>query len=227
MRPDEVQTLTLALVDNAKRLGLLWGLRPGRVTTVAPTLTVLCDGDQEVSIPCDSMVGQLFVGLRVYVMSVPPSGNYVVGFLSGFGQEIYNNVLTGDPSSGGTTSGSLADMPGPMQLIMRKYNETTRLRLGIAGTWFDAAGIAGTSPQFAINVAGASFGNGDQFLSVYRATLPAGVVRLPIIPMEKIFTGIGSGLLTLTARWARQTGTGTPSVAAGTDILNMTAEEII
>lgn len=227
MKPEEIQTLTQAVVANARRLGLMWGIRPGRVTSISPRLMVLCDGDEEVSIPCDSMVGQLLIGLRVYVMAVPPSGNYVVGFLGGFGQEVYNNVLTGDPSSGGTTSASLADMPGPMQLSFRKYNDSTRLRLGISGTWFDAVGSAGTSPSFAINVANANFGNGDQFLSVYRATLPAGVVRLPIIAMEKIFTGIGAGMLTLTARWARQTGAGTPSVAAGTDILNMTAEEII
>lgn len=77
------------LLRQAKRLGLIWDLRPGTVTnTSASTFgayepIVVMDGDVvTAAIPTVSLVGPLAVNMRVMVMRVPPAGNYVIGNLS-------------------------------------------------------------------------------------------------------------------------------------------------
>lgn len=73
---------TQSLVENASRLGLTWNLKLGTVVAVTTTgaATVTMDGDAvPVPIGVVSMIGTLTVNARVYVMSVPPSGNFVVG----------------------------------------------------------------------------------------------------------------------------------------------------
>ena len=67
-----------ALVDDAQRLGLTWDLRPATVGAL-DSLKVIVDGDTE-QVNATSMVGALFVGLRVYVLLIPPSGVFIVGF---------------------------------------------------------------------------------------------------------------------------------------------------
>jgi hypothetical protein len=67
--------------DNAPNLGMTWTLRPATVGTFDGTTRVAqitLDGDAE-SVPAISLVDGLMAGTRVMVMSVPPSGNYIVG----------------------------------------------------------------------------------------------------------------------------------------------------
>ncbi len=66
-----------AVVENKEQLGLTWGLRPATVSSASP-LEAILDGDSA-AIGVISMTGALSVGERVYVMYVPPSGNYVMG----------------------------------------------------------------------------------------------------------------------------------------------------
>lgn len=66
-----------AIVDNADRLGITWTLRPGTVVSSNP-LTVTMDGDT-VAIGMFSMIGATYAGQRVWVLIIPPSGNYVIG----------------------------------------------------------------------------------------------------------------------------------------------------
>lgn len=68
-----------AIKDNAQRLGLTWTVRPALVTSSGTMPSAVFDGDSE-PIPMTSMIGPLFPGQRVYVMIVPPSANYIVGF---------------------------------------------------------------------------------------------------------------------------------------------------
>lgn len=68
------------LARQAKRFGLLQVYRPGTVfsaDSVTRTLVTL-DGDLE-AIPANSLIGQLFPGTRVMVMTVPPQGVYIIG----------------------------------------------------------------------------------------------------------------------------------------------------
>jgi len=69
-----------SIVDNAQRLGLTWELRPATVqVTGTRSVAVLYDGDT-VTITAISLVGPLIAGMRVYVIHIPPSGNFIVGF---------------------------------------------------------------------------------------------------------------------------------------------------
>lgn len=186
------------------------------------------DGDSE-PITMVSMVGPLLSEARVYAIQVPPSGNFIVGFTvptnNELGISVYNNIDSGDPASGTTTSATYVNMPGPMTFTVEKKFEDTVLLLGISGTWFESTGTAGTSAAFGMNIAGASSGNGDVNMTGYRATIPPGIVRLPI-PMTERLAPCGNGTITVTARWFRNTGAGTLGVAVGVDHLYMKAQEV-
>lgn len=75
-----------SVVDNASRLGLTWNLMPATVKEISSTagkFSVVLDGDT-VSISADSMLHDpLFVDQRVYVIVIPPSGVFIVGYCGG------------------------------------------------------------------------------------------------------------------------------------------------
>lgn len=70
-----------AVVDNAARLGVSWVLRIATVQQPTPP-KVIYDGDT-IAIGVTSMVGSVAAGQRVYVIQVPPSGNFIVGLVNG------------------------------------------------------------------------------------------------------------------------------------------------
>lgn len=96
MSADEVGAGIEALVSEFQRLGLAWRLTKGTVYATdsnTPTLTlVTLDGDTDPSNTI-SMVGQVPQGARVFVMVVPPQGNYIVGIGSG-GMRIWKSQLS-------------------------------------------------------------------------------------------------------------------------------------
>lgn len=84
--PDLITVGARSIVDNAQRLGLTWELRLATVTVPTDAVTnnpqVICDGDLQ---PVDaiSMVGPVTSARRVWVIAVPPAGNYIVGDVGG------------------------------------------------------------------------------------------------------------------------------------------------
>ena len=76
---EQAQAQVRAVKETAEALGLTWSLRPATVvaTTGDQPMAVL-DGDT-VAIAVTSMVGTLREGQRVYVMAVPPGGNFAAG----------------------------------------------------------------------------------------------------------------------------------------------------
>lgn len=81
MTPEETVTLVQSLQENAQRLGLTWGIQLATVTSSNP-IRVRFDSDTVTLAVADgitSMIGTVYAGQRVYVMSVPPAGNYIVG----------------------------------------------------------------------------------------------------------------------------------------------------
>lgn len=228
--PEIATASVAALVDNAKRLGLTWDLKLATVTTTASAVVMgICDGDTQ-AIGLRPLTGMPIAGQRVWVISIPPAGNYIIGLaedygvLSNLGHATYNNVDSGDPATGTTTSATYVDMPGPMSFTMTKAYDSTRVKLFMSGTWFESTGTAGTSAAFGIGLSG---GYGDVNMVAYRSTIPPGIVRLPIIAAERIILNVPVGTTTYTARWFRSTGAGTLGVAIGTDFLSMSAEEIV
>lgn len=67
-----------ALKDNADRLGLTWQLRLGTVTDRGVSDKVQLDGD-DTAIGAVPIVGNPAIGQRVYVVSVPPGGSFMIG----------------------------------------------------------------------------------------------------------------------------------------------------
>lgn len=74
-------TSAQAVVDTANRLGLTWQLRIASLTQSDPPKGRY-DGDT-VSIGMTSMIGIVPNLTRVYVIQVPPSGNFIVGWVTG------------------------------------------------------------------------------------------------------------------------------------------------
>lgn len=87
-------------LDQSRALGLTWSLRMATVITAVP-LTILYDADTVV-INAVSMIGTPTSGARVYVLGVPPSGNFVVGATKQPTRYIGCNAGT----AGGTPAGS-------------------------------------------------------------------------------------------------------------------------
>lgn len=85
MTPEEVTALTQSLQDNAERLGFTWQMRTATVTAggASPTLTFDGDDTPAVGETISSMIGLLSTDERVYVIGVPPAGQYVVGRMNG------------------------------------------------------------------------------------------------------------------------------------------------
>lgn len=81
--------------DQAGGLGISWALRVGSVLLGSdPNAIVLrMDGDNTAKVNGFSMVGPLAIGSRVYVIEVPPAGQYVVGFLNHTGYTYARTVI--------------------------------------------------------------------------------------------------------------------------------------
>lgn len=84
--PNIVDAGIQALINNAKRLGLTWNLRPATVANVsdvegASTVMAVYDGDT-LEIAMVSIIGApLPSGIRVMVMQVPTGGNFIIGLM--------------------------------------------------------------------------------------------------------------------------------------------------
>lgn len=78
--------LISALMAEAGRLGIAWELRTGTVVNGATRSRVIVIDDSDstsVQTPMFSMVGNLLVGQRVYILKIAPAGQYVVGIITG------------------------------------------------------------------------------------------------------------------------------------------------
>jgi len=81
--PELIGVGAKSIVDNAQRLGLEWTLRLATVLdgSNASAVSAVYDGDANNPIDMTSMIGTLLFGQRIYVIIVPPSGNFIVGRL--------------------------------------------------------------------------------------------------------------------------------------------------
>lgn len=203
MTPDLVSIGAQAIVTNANRLGLTWRLRLASVTAdiSANSIEARLDGDVN-SIVMISMVGSIPVGRRVYVITIPPAGNYVVGLVDATrsGQRIASSLRT---SSVGTfTAETIVDTitaPGLINGATYGVWWYAQIQTSVAG---DAAGakiredtVAGnvlTNQRVEMADSGAGYGVAQygQYLSVADG--------------DKIFVGtfvrsVGTGNLTASA----------------------------
>lgn len=78
---DAVTAGVETLVAMARRLGLTWRLVPATVSagaTASGVVPVIFDNDTTETSTI-SMIGAVAEGVRVFVLSIPPQGNYIIG----------------------------------------------------------------------------------------------------------------------------------------------------
>lgn len=203
MSADEVFTGIEAMADQFRRLGIMWRLVKGTVFNAAgnsPTLTlVTLDGDDDPS-NCLSMIGEVAVGTRVYVMVVPPQGNYIVG-LGTVGSVLNENGVGAASATDSTTSATYVDMVGAStSFSFTKGSSGTRLKVTMNVGAF-ISGAANTRPGFAVSIGGVDYDVvGMTINPLATHTINAGFVYL---------SGITAGTYTVQGRWRRISGTGT------------------
>lgn len=107
IEPAHVAHIVNALLMRADQLGLTWRLRPATidVSTVSGSSMAVLDGDT-VPIRVIPLVGSVSLGDRVMVVSVPPSGHYVIGWANSPPWETVDSLII---STDGTYYNSTAE----------------------------------------------------------------------------------------------------------------------
>jgi hypothetical protein len=139
--PEAIGVAAQAIVANAKRLGLTWTLRMATVREGEDPTNILAiyDGDTE-PIGMTSMVGLIAPDSRVYVLQVPPGGNYIVGGQAGYalGEE---GVNLGSASGETVSTTAMSTIPNSTFTLI-KYG-FGRTRIDMTGTFFTTAATTG------------------------------------------------------------------------------------
>lgn len=188
--------------ENAPNLDLTWGLRPATVVnTDGVIINVVFDGDAN-AIPILSLVGTLGVGDRVYVMQIPPSGNYAIG--AGGGSPLPQaggfNGFANIPQSKNDTAFAdvLAVGAVPAATTLYKQRESSRVMYNVFPDCF--AANVGNTVEFALLINGTDYAVSSLFFNAandHRQVTGGGVLS----------AAIPAGVYTVTLRWRRVTGT--------------------
>lgn len=143
--------------------------------------------------------GYYFAGQRVYVIILPPAGNFVVGYADPptLG---YNCYTTQNATAGTTTSITYVDMPGSPGVTITKLYDETALRITTHLSWYSTGSSA--SALFA-----ATSGSSQVFLA-RQSTVNNTLGNHTVVSGTAAVTGISRGLQTWTGAWA-QAGGGT------------------
>jgi hypothetical protein len=104
--PEMVGLAASTIAENAKRLGLVWTMRPATVVSYDRTTgmaTAIFDGDT-VPLTMTSLAGPLTAAQRVMVMIVPPSGNFIIGSVGNVGATDYKLIAFGERVTASTAA---------------------------------------------------------------------------------------------------------------------------
>ena len=195
--PELLSTAAKGIVDNANRLGLTWRLSVGTVTEAssANRFLVILDGD-EVEISVTSMVGLAFVGQRVYVIMIPPAGNYAIGGVSRIfpGQRIATSTET--TVSAGFTAETIINTVTAELVSGRTYS--IGLFTGITST------VAGDNAEYRIREDSVA---GTQLQVIRKDLLATNITEVLFLYAQ--YTAVATGSKTFVGTGFRQAGTGT------------------
>lgn len=194
--PDIIGTTVKALQEHARSLGLTWSLRPGTVTSVDGGVLVTLDGDAAI-ISAVNLLDFVSIGDRVMIISVPPSGNFIVGLVGGVSAAgVLNDSST---AAGGTTSATFTFMPGTPFVTFTKRREGSDLVVQMYTTWYTTA--VTTSAEFGVNI------NGVDYAIMGRFVNPANTHELA--SGVNVISGIPAGTHAAFLMWRRTSGAGT------------------
>jgi hypothetical protein len=222
----EVVGQTVKLIkEDAQRLGLTWQMKTAEVTGVDPATDMVLaryDGDSE-SIPMISVAGVFGAGQRVYVLEVPPSGNFIIGSDEpifyprlGLGRSIIYTMTPGAQSSA-----TPFPVPNsPTATVVKAYDETI-IEVHFAATYFGNGGDAGIAYYARDNVLGTLI----QCAQSQPSNGTSGT-RQQIAGYGANASGaLPAGKYSFVAYWARLGGAGIPTVD-GNDMLTMLVKEV-
>ncbi len=134
------------VVADARRLGLTWTLQNATVVTASP-IGLQMDGDI-VTIAAISMIGPIGVGLRVYVIQVPPGGNYIVGYVGATKIPGLAGNWTAMTLSGGWTNVGTTEVTAQYRLVSSPPNTLQIVGEIAAGTLTDGTVVANLPSGF-------------------------------------------------------------------------------
>jgi hypothetical protein len=179
---------------------------------------VILDGDTKL-IPAISLVGKLTTGDRVSLISVPPSGLYVIGRPRAVSVNANGQVSTGVGNS--TNSAAFSNYPSPYSVTFNKMQFNTGLLVRWSPTFFTDNGATG--PEFGVQVTAGGTST-DYVTHNLPGTLSINV-RLPSFG-ERLIPNVLAGSVTVTGRWRRFAGAGTIFAVNGNDYASLTVEEV-
>lgn len=211
-----------ALVDTARRQGLLWRMLPGSVVRSASSgaLFVLIDNDES-PIICVSLIGNALVpGLRVMVLIAPPQGNYVMGVLGSNTEQILGSAnANGSIGADSTTSGSNSNLGTTnLNTSFTKKFDATKVCIDLSVTCFST--IANTDVGLSVHLLG---GNN---VAIVVAQLFLNVANTHMqVSGHALDTTIPAGTFTVQIEWYRVSGTGVLTTDAN-DWASYTIQEI-
>lgn len=145
--PELIGVGVQATVETAARLGLTWQLKLATVTDASP-LQAIYDGDTA-AIGMVSMVGTVVVDARVYVLVVPPSGNFIVGQITA--QETGAESVSFGPAASFSVAITFAVPFASVPRVFVNINSAA----GPTGGWI-ARAIGVTRTGFTLFLSGAS-----------------------------------------------------------------------
>jgi hypothetical protein len=197
---EEVGVGIEALVETFRRMGLMWRLLPATVfaddTNTPTSLRITIDGDTDPT-RAISLVGLPPQGSRVFVMVVPPQGNYVVG-RSGRASTLNENGVGAAAAADATSSAAYANLSGTSSFAFVKQDAASRLKVTIhAGAFVSAAG---TKPMYGVQIGGTDYDVVSQTINVTNTHVN--------ISGFSYLTGVPAGSYTVQGRWRRAAGTG-------------------
>jgi hypothetical protein len=194
-----------AVVDDAKRLGLTWTIRPATVKEgVTPSLCLaVYDGDTT-TMPMTSLLGSLPTGARVYALAVPPAGNYIIGMAGEDLVALPNADSVNGTGTGTTVSATFVTIASIATMSFVKRSDTSRLMLSMNAEWFSTA--VTTEAAFGLQVGATDYQIMTSFQNAANIVeFSGGVTHTPVIP---------AGIYTVSARWRRVSGAGTLTVGS-------------
>lgn len=107
----EISDLVSQITANAQKLGLIWQIRPGEIagSDSDGNALVLMDGGGTAATPATPLDGMPATGARVFVVSVPPNGDYIIGAANG--PQVGSETVTPDASGFSTITHGLGYTP--------------------------------------------------------------------------------------------------------------------
>ena len=209
-----------ALINDAQRLGLTWDLRPATVGGTDP-LQVTVDADS-VLVNATSMVGALVTSSRVYVLLIPPSGVFVVGFNgNAFTSKLgVAQSLSQIGTVGTTTSATYANVPGNPTVTIVKNFPASLTNIAFMTSFSMFASVVNAGVGLGVNTNG---GSGTDIDLMGFAINPAATHTH--VSNHQLLANLDVGTYVFTLRWKRTASAATLQVDGG-DWVSMLAEEV-